>query len=142
MDEPMTQNPTPEAPTDNSEGIKTWKQFGATLSASDGERHEFFPLQNIADGQTVELVVIGEPVFTAADFHGKFSKMEVDVRQGNLLYRLCVSGTRLAKALCAVEPGIGSTVAMTAQGPSGRERKWLVSKKQVILATSLRNHAA
>src|SRR5688572_31353670 len=120
----MTQQPTPETPTDASEGKKrptatSWKGLNDELKDADGERHEFFPLNGVGDGQTVELTLIGEPVFDATKFHGKFSMLEVDVRQGSTPYRLCVSGTRLAKALASVEPQIGETIVLTAKGPNG-----------------------
>lgn len=141
----MTTQPTPETPTDASEGRKTkattWKGLNDELKDADGDRHEFFPLQGVADGETVELTLIGEPVFDATKFHGKFSMLEVDVRHGSTPYRLCVSGTRLAKALAGVEPQIGETVVLTAKGPNGRERKWSAIKRKVVMATTLNGHA-
>lgn len=138
----MTPQPTPETPTDASEGkpkvrATSWTGLRETLKNADGERHEFFPLQQIADGETVELVLIGEPEFDPVKFHGKFSMFEVDVRQGTTLYRLCVSGARLAKALADVEPTVGATVVLTAKGPSGRERKWTAVRKVVTVQKSV-----
>ena len=135
--EPKTQAGTA---TDASEGkprATSWSNLRENLKNADGERHEFFPLQQIGDGESVELVLIGEPVFDPAAFHGKFSMFEVDVRQGTTPYRLCVSGSRLAKALADVEPTVGATVVLTAKGPTGRERKWTAVRKVVTVAKTL-----
>lgn len=139
--EPKTQAGTA---TDASEGkprATSWSGLRENLKNADGERHEFFPLQQVEDGQSVTLTLIGEPVFDQSAFHGKFSMFEVDVRQGTTPYRLCVSGARLAKALADLEPAVGTVVTLTAKGPSGRERKWTATKKTVVVATQL-NHAS
>lgn len=140
----MTNDKTPGTATDASEGkSRSYSSFGemtATLKDSDGERHEFFPLSQVPDGATVELTLIGEPVFDKAQHHGKFSMFEVDVRQGSTPYRLCVSGTRLAKAIAALEPKNGSTLVLTAKGPNGRERKWTAAKAKVTVTATLNGH--
>lgn len=144
----MTPNPPTETPADDpvretrKRPVATsWKNLDEQLQDADGERHEFFPLKQVGDGETVTAQLIGEPVFDPKGFHGKFSMLEMDIRVGSQPYRLCVSGSRLAKALASVEPQIGDTIVLTAKGPDGRERKWSAIKRKVVAVTTLNGHA-
>lgn len=130
---------TPKTTTDASEGKPkptSWATLNESLKESDGDRHEFFPLQQVADGETVTLTMLGDAIFDTTKFHGKFSMLEFDGRVGSTPYRFCISGARLAKALSQIQPGPGESVSITAAGPSGRERKWTATKKPVVIVTN------
>lgn len=140
----MTNATTPGTATDASEGkpqATSWKGLNETLKDADGERHEFYPLSDVKDGETIELTLLGEAVFDKGKHHGKYSMVEMDVREGTIPFRLCVSGARLAKALSALEPTVGTTVLLTAKGPNGRERKWTATRKQIVAVSTLNGHA-
>jgi len=103
----------------------TWKAFQASLKPeSSGDRHPFFPIKDMVEGQTVNVTVLGGPYFEG--FHGGYSLVELDVSHKGQPYRMCVSGARLARALAAVAPEVGHKLAITASG-SGKARDYTVA---------------
>lgn len=112
----MTDLPQPDPPT------ASWKTLQMDFEhLPTGERHPFFPLGEITE--SVFLKVEGEPVFAREGFHGQYSIFEMDVSRAGRMYRLCVSGRRLAKALAALAPARGTMFKLTPIGV-GKAREW------------------
>lgn len=109
----------------------SWKQFQAMLKpAATGDRHPFFPLAQLPSGSSVDLKLASDPVFDPQGFHGQYSLLEFDAEQRSgtdkgKLYRVCVSGSRLAAGLASVGPQQGDTVRLTPSG-EGKNRTWTV----------------
>lgn len=104
-----------------------WQALLETLHPEgDGKRFEFFPLKEVPSGSEVHLTLLGPAHFDRAQHHGQFSLLEVDVDHKGTPYRLCVSGTRLARAIANVAPGAGDEITLKPTG-DGKERTWQVS---------------
>lgn len=102
---------------------KDWKTLQQWLRPQPaGERHPFFPISQVPSGQEIRLLVTGGPFFE--NLHGGYSIFEMDVQQGKIDHRLCVSGQRLASAISALEPGPGDLISLTPNG-DGKGRTWL-----------------
>lgn len=101
----------------------SWKGLQTQLREEpSGERFPFYPIKDVPDGKTVNLEIIGGPYFEG--LHGQYSLVELDVQDINKdSFRLCVSGSRLAKAIAAVEPEKGDVLQITPTG-NGKDRKW------------------
>lgn len=122
---------TPETPpaTTATTGPTTWEALEEKARRANG--NPFFPIGDVPAGETVRFTVAGIQMDPAL-FQGKFSVFEMDIDQRGSLYRLCVSGTRLAGAIAALKPKLGDLLELQAIGAPGRERKWLAER--VVLA--------
>lgn len=121
---------TPEEPAPERPRAASWKALREDLKNANADRHPFYPIGQL--DRTVRLTLLGAPIFDPSGFHGQFSTIEIDVADHTgTPYRLCVSGSRLAAALAAIEPAVGDTVEITPIG-TGRERKWQARKIEAV----------
>lgn len=105
----------------------SWKTLQADLKGrgAGGDRHPFFPLAGVESGQTVKVKITGGPFLDAAELHGQYSLVELDILHNDEPYRLCASGARLAMAIAVHEPVPGDELQLTPKG-TGKNRTWTV----------------
>lgn len=107
--------------TDHPPTVGSWSDL--KLNGGNGDRHPFFPLRDLRSDEPITFTVQGDPEFNPQNFHGQYSMVELDVWHNGSPYRLCVSGTRLARALAPLKPTNGDRVTLTPRGEQ-KQREW------------------